>query len=179
MSEAKRLPERVDPRRLALGGGSVEGELALADLRRLAEYLLVDEVPDSGRASLFLAFDEDPQRRVRITGNLRAVLTLQCQRCLGPVTWTVDQPLRLVAVADDEAAAGVPREYEPVVVPAEGLDPAALAEDELILALPLVARCERSECDGAAEAAAGSERADNPFAALAALRGRNGGRRDE
>lgn len=168
MSEAKSLPERVDPRRLAAAGGEVEGEVALAALTRLAACLLPREAPEDGRAWLHLAFSEDSQRRVRIRGRLRANLTLQCQRCLGPVAWPVDQPIDLVAVADDGDAAGVPRDSEPVAA-ADGLDPAALAEDELILALPLAARCPRRECAGVSDSAdPGARRTDGPFAALAA-----------
>jgi uncharacterized protein len=180
MSESKSLPERVDPRRLAATGGEVEGEVALAALTRLADYLLAQEAPEGGRARLHLVFNEDSQRRVRITGRLRASLTLQCQRCLGPATWPVDQSIDLIAVPDDGAAAGVPRDCEPVVA-ADGFDPAVLAEDELILALPLVARCCRRGCESIADLAdTGPERTDNPFTALAAWKtdtndGRDGG----
>lgn len=171
MSEFKRLPERVDPRRLAIAGGSVEGEVELVALTRLADYLLAGEVPERGRATLNLVFEEDAQRRVLLTGRLRADLTLECQRCLGPVPWRVDQPLRLVAVDDETAAAQAPRDCDPVVVPADGLDPVALAEDELILALPLVARCDAADCAGAPGATARRTRGDNPFAVLARLKG--------
>lgn len=182
MSDSSSLPNRVDPRRLAATGGAVEGELALSELRRLGEHLGPEETVGQGRVSVALAFDEDSERRVRVTGRIQASLTLQCQRCLGSAPWRIDQPLRLVVVADEDAAAEVPRDCDPVVATAEGLDPAALVEDELILALPLVARCERPECVGrTAEAESGKRREDNPFAALAALRerGRNDGGPDE
>lgn len=146
MSDSRKLPERVDPRRLAATGGTVEGDVPLAGLTRLADHLAVDGASDDDRAALYLSFDEDSQRRVRITGRVRATLVLRCQRCLKPFEWTVDQALKAIAVADDEAAAGVPRDWEPVIVPPRGLDPAALTEDELILALPLAPRCERPEC---------------------------------
>lgn len=179
MSEATSLPERVDPRRLAATGGEVEGEVELAAMTRLADYLLAREVPENGRVRLHLAFNEDSQRRVRITGRLRASLTLQCQRCLGPVTWQVDQPIDLVAVTDDKDAAEVPRECEPVMA-ADGFDPALLAEDELILALPLVAHCDRRECADVSEAVADDhpQRGDKPFAALAAWKAGTGDDRD-
>lgn len=180
MNESRGLPERVDPRRLANAGGSVEGEVALEALTRLADHLLAGEAPQEGRAALQLAFAEDAQRRVLITGRLQAESTLQCQRCLGPVHWRVDQPLRLIAVADEDAAAEVPRDFDPVVAPEGGLDPAALAEDELILALPLVARCETPDCVGSGDTGASGDRRDNPFAVLAQLKtgdDRNGGGR--
>lgn len=146
MSDSRKLPERVYPRRLAATGGTVEGEVPLAGLTRLADRLAAGGASDNERAALRLDFDEDSQRRIRITGRVRAKLELRCQCCLEPFEWTVDQPVELIAVADDEAAAGVPRAWEPVIVPPEGLDPTALTEDELILSLPLAPRCDRPEC---------------------------------
>lgn len=164
------LPHRVDPRRLASTRGVVEGDQPLSGMPRLAEYLLPESTSEAGTAWLRLEFAEDDQRRITITGRVRAPLTLCCQRCLGPVDWPVDAAVRVMAVSGDEAAAEVPRDWEPVVVGAEGLEPAALAEDELILALPLVAHCDNEECRRRFERSADAERADNPFAALADLK---------
>lgn len=146
MNDSRKLPERVDPRRLAATGGTVAGEVAIAGLARLADRLAPDWEPSDGRAALSVSFGEDAQRRILMDGGIQATLVLQCQRCLEPFQWPVEQTLRLIAIADDEAAAQVPRDREPVIVPPEGLDPVALAEDELLLALPLAARCERPEC---------------------------------
>lgn len=145
MSDSHKLPERVDPRRLAITGGAVTGDVAVVKLARLADRLATGAA-EGGRATLHLKFAEDAQRRIEVTGQVGAKLALQCQRCLRPFEWAADLDLRLIAVADEEAAAGVPRDREPVIVPAGGLDPAALIEDELILALPLAPRCERPEC---------------------------------
>lgn len=174
MSTFTGLPRRVDPRRLASARGVVEGEVPLADLDRLTEHLLTEETPGTGSARLRLSFAEDDQRRIVMTGRLQASLRLQCQRCLNPVEWPVDTALRLIAVADDEAAAQVPRGFDPVVVGSDGLDPAALVEDELILALPVVARCDDEACRQRFETKRGPERADKPFAVLAGWKaGRN------
>lgn len=145
MNDSHKLPERVDPRRLAITGGAVTGAVDVAKLTRLADRLATGAA-EGGRATLHLQFAEDAQRRIEVGGRVAAKLALQCQRCLRPFEWTADLDLRLIAVADEEAAAGVPRDREPVVVPAGGLDPAALIEDELILALPLAPRCGRPEC---------------------------------
>lgn len=169
MSDSHELPDRVDPRRLAATGGTVTGEVPVAELTRLADRLAESDESSAGRATLYLSFDEDAQRRIRITGRVEARLALQCQRCLQPFEWTADQALNLIAVADEDAAAGVPRDREPVIVPPQGLDPATLVEDELILALPLAARCEQPECMDASEDTETERRRDNPFAALANL----------
>lgn len=169
MSDSHELPERADPRRLAATGGTVTGTVPIAELSRLVDRLAAEDGSGAGRATLHMRFDEDAQRRIRITGRIEAKLTLQCQRCLQPFEWAADRALNLVAVADEDAAAGVPRDWEPVIVPPQGLDPATLIEDELILALPLAARCERPECLRTSEDAKTERRRNNPFAALANL----------
>lgn len=171
MTTPGRLPERIDPRRLAAARGEIEGTVELAALPRLADYLLVDEAPSRGLAHLQLRFVEDAQRRVLMQGRLRADLTLQCQRCLQGIDWPLDAVLQLVAVPDDEAAAQAPRDWDPVVVGDNGLDTAGLVEDELILAMPAVARCDDADCPyRPRQLTAGRETVEHPFAALRQLK---------
>lgn len=171
MSAPSSLPGRIDPHRLAASDGLIEGEVSLAQLPRLAGVTLLG--PRRETARLSLRFSQDGQRRVVMTGSLRARLQLRCQRCLEPVDWAVDAAVHLVAVADEEAAAQVPRESDPVLVSAEGLDLHALVEDELILALPIVARCENARCSQQQTNTGGGGASNNPFAALAGWRDRN------
>lgn len=162
-------PEWVDPRRLAAARGSVEGEIATNALSRLTPELDSESQPSS--VWLRLDFAEDGQRRVTITGRVQACLRLQCQRCLGPADWSVDAAVKAMAVADDAAAAEVPGEWEPIVAGPQGVSPAALAEDELLLALPVAARCQDKACRDRYEGQAGkSRRTDNPFAVLDELK---------
>ncbi|MDN5939723.1 MAG: hypothetical protein L0H83_13825, partial [Salinisphaera sp.] len=87
MSAGTTLPKRVDPRRLAVACGEIEGVIPLASLPRLSAATLAP--PAEAKAWLKLAFAEDAQRRVTMRGRLQAVLSLQCQRCLGSLAWTV------------------------------------------------------------------------------------------
>lgn len=163
------LPQWVDPRRLAAAQDSVEGELSLAGLARLSTELYPGD--GAGPVVVQLDFAEDDQRRIRVTGRLQARLRLRCQRCLGPADWNAMVRVQVMVVGDDQAAAEVPRDWEPVISEAGMLAPAALVEDELILAQPVVARCNdracRSRYEGKPEQAAHS---DNPFARLAELK---------
>lgn len=163
------LPQWVDPRRLASARGSVEGEIALSALTRLAGDLYPGS--EAGTAWLRLDFAEDGQRRITMMGRLQAQLQLRCQRCLGPADWAAQVSVHAMVVADDEAASVVPREWEPVIMDTHGLSPATLAEDELILALPPVARCNDHACREKFERQqTEAVRNDNPFAALAELK---------
>jgi len=104
---------------------------------------------------------------------------LQCQRCLQTMTQTLRVDRRFRFVRNEEQAAELDEESDDdVLALPTRLDLVALLEDELILALPIVPR--HDSCpqplpiQPAAEA--DEEAAPHPFAALAALRGRSGGK---
>jgi len=66
----------------------------------------------------------------------KAVLT--CQRCLKPVEVSLSGDSALVLVGSDAEAEQLPEGREPVVLEANRLDLTWLAEEEMLLALPLV-----------------------------------------
>lgn len=69
---------------------------------------------------------------VRVAGN--AVVT--CQRCLQACEWPVDETAQVMVVRDEDE--DVPGGYEPFVGSPEHLSLAAVIEEQLLLALPLV-----------------------------------------
>ena len=81
---------------------------------------------------------------------------------------------RLGLILDEADEAGLPPDYEPLLVPADGmLRPADMVEDELILALPVVPMkpgTEEAEQGAEWPATADDDMQANPFAALAALK---------
>ncbi|MCU0766265.1 MAG: YceD family protein [Gammaproteobacteria bacterium] len=165
------LPDRVDPWRLAEGGKVLEGLVALAALPRLAPALAA-----GGDASYRLEFGREDGRAV-VTGRVRAVLALRCQRCLGPLRLDVDSAFALAVVGSLEEVAALPERYEPAIAEDGWIRPRDLVEDELLLAVPAVPLHEQGACRApATESGPGQEAApaDGPFAVLASLR-RNGG----
>lgn len=155
----------LDAESLAATGTVIEREYRVADFARLADRLARPE----GKATARLALS-------RIDGiaagelRVRATAELTCQRCLAPVRRTVESASRLAFVASDEAA--VPADLEAVACDPRQVDLAALVEDELLLALPLIARHAEGEVcmqpQGAAMPAAADEATPmrRPFAAL-------------
>lgn len=110
---------------------------------------------------------------------LDARLNLTCQRCLGAVDTrlTVDRWIRFVA--GEKLAAEIDAESEEdVLASTRSLDLHELAEDELLLALPLVPRhevCTQPLLPSAGAASVGdvadeSRLQESPFSALAALK---------
>ncbi len=175
MSKSDDVPRRVDYRRFATLERGIEGDIALSDLPRVVAEAWQAPGPEE-MARVALGFHEDAQRRVVVGGHIAARLVLQCQRCLEAFGQQLDSRVAAVVVADDAAAADVPRADEPIMAEGDMLDVHALVADELLLALPGVARCSRPACraryDNASDARRGDaqqQRKDNPFAVLKEL----------
>ncbi|HEU4814380.1 MAG TPA: YceD family protein, partial [Xanthomonadaceae bacterium] len=103
---------------------------------------------------------------------IEAQLPLECQRSLRRFELPVRLVQRLGLIRDEAEEAGLPEGYEPLLVPDDGmLRPAELVEDELILAVPVVAVApgtDAMEQEWPADEA--EEQQASPFAALAALK---------
>ena len=178
------MKERVfDARRLDVAAfgqaaGSLQGELRLADLPRLCEGAVADQLG----AAVPVSWQAEGEARGVAGGGTewflrlraRAQVPLECQRCLSPVVETLEIDRRFVFARDEEAAARLDEQSEDdVLVLTRALDLQELLEDELILALPLVPRHERCPQPlplPADEPEDAEEPRPNPFAALAALR---------
>lgn len=134
MSET--LPESVDVWRTVSARRSFQGSLPVARLQRLCEALAdtggtVDFALDFGRDSLHVSY---------VDVRAKVSLTMLCQRTLEPFMLPVAVSARLGLIRQENEDAGLPPDYEPLLVPADGrLNPADVVEDELLLALPLVA----------------------------------------
>jgi uncharacterized protein len=128
-----RLPQSVQPERLAETGTVLRGSVALKGMTRLAGYLH----DDRGDAEVELAFGIDEQGIRYAAGRVRAELQLLCQRCLQPLTLPIDVRTRLAFVHPEEAER-LPDTYDPLVYDEPSLEVARIVEDELMLALPIV-----------------------------------------
>lgn len=147
----------LDAESLAATGTVVDREFRLAEFARLADRLARPE----GTAIVRLAL-------TRIEGvaagtlAVRATVELTCQRCLAPLRRVLESDSRLAFVASDEAP--VPAGYEAAACDPQRMDLAALVEDELLLALPLIARHTPGEACALPEAAAAQVMQDGPAA---------------
>ncbi|HSC74912.1 MAG TPA: YceD family protein [Pseudomonadales bacterium] len=167
------LPGSVDALKLCQQGVNVSGFLPLAGLQRLSSQLYVQE----GIVQVELVFGRDEQSRKTITGHIEAVLPLVCQRCLERLDVDVASELSLALVWSEDQVVQLPRALDPVVMDGEDLDLHDIVEEELLLALPLVAIHEVGTCEPpqllAVEQLIDSEPVEkkvNPFKVLAALK---------
>lgn len=164
-----RLPESVDPSRLAAQGVRLSGVVPLSQLERLRPLLHEAE----GLATAELAFAADGKGGVSVAGQITCDLTLVCQRCGSPLVVQVDTPLHVGLVQSSDESAALPEDIEPFLLEEGKLHPADLVEDELLLALPIVPRhdydCSPEALLDAQDSVASPQEA-NPFAVLDRLR---------
>jgi uncharacterized protein len=150
--------------------GYFEGEIALSELGRMAELLGLEESDLEGRKiALKFEFLRNEYEISMLVGHLQTSLQLECQRCLKAMELPVTLDFSLMIDASEELVsdAGVDTLYSD-----DGtIDIVEVVEDELILAIPLVAMHDDISCNENWQASE-SEAAvkNNPFAVLQQLK---------
>ncbi len=133
--------ERLDAHKLCAAERTINLTLQADQLTRVADLLI-----EATTLSFSLAFSYNAQRQAQVCGRLWGEVVLQCERCLQPVKVSLDQVFHWGLVATDEAAAQLPKVMEPVLLDQGRLALAGVLEDEVLLALPLVALHESVDC---------------------------------
>lgn len=167
------LPKYFDPRKYANHESAFEGRVPLNQFKELCAVLASDE----GDVFIHLDFRVDEDRRYIATGSIRAEVQLICQRCMEATPYELEVDLSLGFVYDEDHAKNLPKEYDPVVMTDGEVILADMVEQEIILALPIVAYHEESGCNPTAVKYASStddapddEQKPNPFSILAQLK---------
>lgn len=163
-----RIPQSVEPYRLAANAEQLEGDVPFNAMPRFYEALGEQQ----GNCRVRLRFDIDAQGQRFIDGELSAQVTMLCQRCLQPLEIDIASEFSLGMVGSDDLAAQLSRRYEPVLIEDEQLALIPMIEDELLLSLPQVVYHEEGECPVSRDQLqSGEETAkDNPFSVLGALK---------
>ena len=155
---ASGLSDRVDCARLAADAAVLERVYPLRELSRLQD-LLADT---RGSVKARFVFSRLEAGRVGANVAVHATPRLVCQRCLQSFELPVagDSEIEF-AISEAEAPQGSPRE---IYLMDEGsVSLRELAEEELLLALPVIASCSTPEACGQAPA---PEERQRPFAVL-------------
>ncbi len=129
------LPEFIDPIQLAKQHHVLKGNIPLEAMARIHPSL--NEI--KGDVYFDWLFTMDDQQRPIVNGILQTELPMICQRCLQPMLFSVDATIALMmALAEKE---DIPFGYEILVLTSHHPVPLIkLIEDELVLALPIVAK---------------------------------------
>ena len=156
-------PAAIDGLAFARNAAVQEGRLGVESLPRLAQsgcsgsvldFVLTGEINERGKPGLQLAVD----------GSVR----LECQRCLGSLDFPVHLEVQLEFAPSEAEITAADDDIERVVTGRE-MSVAALVEDEVLLALPMVPKHE--QCSAAA--GLGADAKPSAFQALAALKKRS------
>ncbi len=165
------LPRQVDPRKFATKGVSLSGRIPLADMARLSEAV------QSGAEEIdvHLNFGIDEQGAKTLKGSADARVSVVCQRCLQPTQLSLHADIALAVVWTEEQAQHLSKDLEPWILDEGPADLYVAVEEELLLALPMVAYHEEQCVDPAVlsvgEVVPDTQESDNPFKVLEQLKG--------
>lgn len=131
---SQRLPELIEPDRLAQTGRLLKGTLAINRMKRLRPLLLDEE----GGVDVDLVFAIDASGQPNVTGSVSTNIKLQCQRCMQAMNLRVAEKISLAIIRNSQQANDLPSYYDPLMVDDEMVSLPELVEDEILLALPSV-----------------------------------------
>lgn len=177
------MSQEFDPRRVHISQFAKSGDRHAGEERMARFDRLVAEARGLGAESMVsyamageMRRDAAGQEEAWLHLSARATLALVCQRCLGPVEWPVEVERDFRFVATEELAAIEDEESEEdVLVLSRHFDVLELAEDEILMGIPVSPMHEvcpepvkmeavDPDFDGA------TEQRPNPFAALEKLK---------
>ena len=159
------LPDVIDCVRLAEDGAVLRRDYELSELPRLKDVLAAP----LGRLSASFSFAKLASGRPGAEVTVRADPPLVCQRCLEGFAFTVRSASEIEFAASEEGGAG-DSERDVFWAPNGQVSLRELAEEELLLALPIAPACSTPLTCG--KAPAGKETPDaigemrRPFSAL-------------
>ena len=158
----------IDSFELAHSGGQLEGEVAIAQLPRLADLVASTQGDLRYRISGLI----DTERFPAADLHLNARLQLICQRCNSPLEFKLDRTTRFRFVANEEELNALPIDDDEneAIVGSRSVNVRDWIEDEAILSLPLVPRHDECSAPLALETDPGTSAAPSPFAVLLELR---------
>ena len=152
--------------------GCFEGEISLSETGRLGELLHDSESDRKGRKiAVSFEFSRNEYGIPMIIGRLETSLELECQRCLKALELPLKLDFKLMIDASDEIVSN--SDMDTIYSNDGYIDIIELVEDELLLAIPLVATHDDTACNEdwkAGQAESEVTARENPFAVLQQLK---------
>jgi uncharacterized protein len=134
---------RLDAFQLARERGVAEGTVDAHELPR------VDDVLGDGPAQIEWRIEgtTDSAGRLALAIDIQGAVPLTCQRCLEVFEWPVDRRTSVLLARDERELAALDGDSDAeVVLAGTPVEPLALVEDELVLALPFAPRHPEDAC---------------------------------
>jgi len=136
------IPLRVKASQAVSRREAFAGSVPLAKLPRLAASL----AQSAGTLQVELQATRDEEGQEWLHGEIRGRLPLTCQRGLHDFDWNCDVALSLALVESEAEEEKLLKDAEPYRVEDDELPLRDLVEDEVLLALPMMPRCEDPDC---------------------------------
>lgn len=169
-TSSKVLPRLLEPRKLAQLSAVFKGIVPGNHLSRLVDATVA---VTQFRTELYFAVGDGGEKLMR--GKIEGSVSLQCQRCLEPMDYSLGAAFNLAVVWDEAQAKSLPKYLDPWIVEEQEGDLYLILEEELLLALPVVAY-HQQDCIDSSLLSVGevpsetSHGADNPFDVLKKLK---------
>ncbi len=165
----QRLPRQIEPRKLAYNQVSFNGIVQSKNLQRLTDTAQIN-----GDIEVNLDFHVDEQGRRIVSGQVKAAVALECQRCLQLIDEQILAPNVMIAVVKNEdESKQLPKHIDPWIVEEDEADFYAFIEDELLLTMPVAAYHDYSCIDESLLSRGDGEEREqkpNPFSVLADMK---------
>ena len=136
------IPLRVKASQAVARHEAFAGSVPLAKLPRLAASL----ADSSGTLQVELQAMRDEEGQDWLHGEIRGRLPLTCQRGLHAFDWSCDVALSLALVGSEAEEEKLLKDTESYRVEDDELPLRDLVEEEVLLALPMMPRCEDPDC---------------------------------
>ncbi len=136
------IPLRVKASQAVSRHEAFTGSVPLAKLPRLAATL----AEPSGELQVELQATRDDEGQNWLHGEIRGRLPLTCQRGLHAFHWDCDVALSLALVVSESEEQKLLKDAESYLVQDDELPLRDLVEDEVLLALPMMPRCNDPDC---------------------------------
>ena len=146
---------------------------------RLSHFLINDNQTVGNQISINLEFFNEQSIYPEIKGRISTLLTMQCQRCLGPVEWEAETSINLLIIESLSQSKTDPSSINTIMVNSDGLSIEKIVEDEILLMIPMslmhnkVALCENNDTLGlflaASNKSKGNQQKNKPFSELGKL----------
>jgi uncharacterized protein len=136
------IPQHVSALKALSTGQSFAGSLPVAQLPRLTAVL----ADAAGTLEVELAAAKDAAGKAWLSVSIRGPLMLTCQRGLHPFPWACDLQPRLRLVASEAEEERALKDSDPYLIRDDRLPLRELVEEEVLLGLPIVPRCDDPDC---------------------------------
>ena len=153
--------------------------ITAVNFSRLSHFLIDHNQKHSNQISINLEFFTEQSVDPKVKGRISTSLTMQCQRCLGPIEWQAETSIDFLLIDSLTTNKTGLSSVNTITVDSDGLSIEKIVEDEILSMIPMslmhnkVALCENNDTLGlflaASNKSKGNQQKNKPFSGLEKL----------